>query len=112
MYPDSTDRAFFVSSFGRRYSKPGIQSIWNRLRSITDIGKNVPRAPRLHDFRHTFACNFLLKAYREKRDIDKAVHLLSIYLGHSSVIKTYWYLTGIPALMQLVSERVESNFKY
>jgi hypothetical protein len=33
--------------------------------------------------------------------------LLATYLGHAKVTDTYWYLTAIPALMAIVSERFE-----
>lgn len=36
-----------------------------------------------------------------------AVPLLSTYLGHVKVSDTYWYLTGIPALLGIAGERFE-----
>lgn len=33
---------------------------------------------------------------------------LSMYVGHTNVINTYWYLTGIPQLMAGAAERFES----
>ena len=32
---------------------------------------------------------------------------LSTYLGHAKISNTYWYLTGVPELMQLVGQRFE-----
>ena len=63
--------------------------------------------PRLYDFRHTFACRRLAQWYRDGIDIDHAISNLSTYLGHVKVTDTYWYLTGIPELMQLTVERFE-----
>ena len=110
-FPVKKDNAFFTSTRGERYAYTTIRQAWARLRERTGIGKNEHRLPRLHDFRHTFACNHLLRAYKEKKNIDTAVHLLSVYLGHTSVKKTYWYLTGVPILLELVSQQVEKHIK-
>lgn len=31
----------------------------------------------------------------------------STYLGHAKISNTYWYLTGVPALMALAGEKFE-----
>lgn len=69
--------------------------------------KNPPgrRRPRLYDLRHTFACHRLMRWYRDGADLDHAVPALSTYMGHERVTDTYWYLTGIPELMQLAGEK-------
>ncbi len=63
------------------------------------------RRPRLYDFRHTFACRRLLAWYRDGVDMNHAVLALSTYMGHERITDTYWYLTGIPELMQVAGER-------
>ena len=65
------------------------------------------REPRLHDLRHTFACRCLLRWYADGKDLDHAVAALSTYLGHVKVSDTYWYLTGIPELLDLAAGRFE-----
>lgn len=65
------------------------------------------RPPRIHDLRHTFACNRLLSWYEEGIDVNNAILMLSIYLGHGKVTDTYWYLTGIPSLMAIAAKRFE-----
>ncbi len=108
-FPNRVDDALFLSVRGTRFSYSAISHAWFQLRLKTDTGKNAHRLPRLHDFRHTFACNHLMKAYSEHKDLDRAVHLLSVYLGHCSITKTYWYLTGIPQLLEMISARVENH---
>ena len=66
------------------------------------------RPPRVHDLRHTFACHRLSAWYEEGVDVNKAILLLSVYLGHSKATDTYWYLTGIPSLMDFAAKRFES----
>lgn len=67
------------------------------------------RKPRLYDLRHTFACRRLLAWYEEGVDVNRMIPLLSTYLGHAKVSGTYWYLTGIPELMAIVTSRFESQ---
>jgi len=65
------------------------------------------RPPRLHDLRHTFACNRLLAWYKQGIDVNSAIFLLSVYMGHGKVSDTYWYLTGTPSLMAIAAKRFE-----
>ena len=65
------------------------------------------RLPRLYDLRHTFVCRRLLQWYRERIDVHVAMSSLSTYLGHVKVTDTYWYVTGIPELMEVVGSRFE-----
>ncbi|HLY62549.1 MAG TPA: tyrosine-type recombinase/integrase [Terriglobia bacterium] len=53
---------------------------------------NARYQPRLHDFRHTFAVTRLLTWYREGKDVQRMLPLLSTYLGHCSVEETSEYL--------------------
>lgn len=60
---------------------------------------------RLHDLRHTFIVHSVLRFYEQKIDLDRAVLALSTYVGHAKVCDTYWYFTGIPALMAIAADR-------
>jgi hypothetical protein len=42
-------------------------------------------------------------------NLDYAVSALSVYLGHTKVSDTYWYLTATPRLLALAAERFEQN---
>jgi len=100
--------AFIRSLRGGHVLHRTIGLAFRQSRKRIGIGEGARRAPRLHDLRHTFACNHLLRAYREKRNIDNAVHDLSIYLGHADLESTYWYISAVPALLKLCSERSEA----
>ncbi len=60
---------------------------------------------RLHDLRHTFIVRSTLSFYQKGIDINRAMLALSTYVGHAKVADTYWYLTGIPELMNIAAER-------
>jgi integrase len=70
------------------------------------------RRPRIHDCRHTFAVRRLLRWYEEGADIAQKIPALSTYLGHAKVTDTYWYLTGVPELMAIASQRFEYSVQH
>jgi integrase/recombinase XerD len=49
----------------------------------------------------------LLGWYRADVNVDAHMPLLSTYLGHSHPEDTYWYLSAVPELLFLASERLE-----
>jgi integrase/recombinase XerD len=98
--------SFFLSHTGRRLL---VQNVWlkfARLRRRAGLTLH-PRPPRIHDLRHSFALNTLLRWYREGVDIQPRMALLSTYLGHVHPSMTYWYLTATPELLELAAQRAE-----
>lgn len=110
-YPKAENEHFFLFDGGKTLSYGRFwrhwQAIWRKIDGKK--GEFAKRCPRIHDLRHTFACNHLLDAYKNKKDIDREVHLLSVYLGHVTVKSTYWYLSAIPELLEHVSESFEQH---
>src|SRR5205823_8038222 len=111
-YADLRDRlrpvprtdAFFVTVRGSRVGHSTAEGTFLRLRErLPWPPGDGGRAPRVHDLRHTFACRRLLLWYAQGVDIDRAVHALSTYLGHTCVRDTYWYLTAVPELLALAA---------
>lgn len=60
--------------------------------------------PRIHDLRHTFTCRALLRGQQENR-LDHVADAIATYVGHAKVSDTYWYVTAIPELMGIASDR-------
>ncbi|HHE47953.1 MAG TPA: integrase, partial [Candidatus Acetothermia bacterium] len=56
---------------------------------------------------HTFAVRRLLRWYEEGADVDQKILALSTYLGHAKVTDTYWYLSAVPEVMAITSQRFE-----
>ena len=50
--------------------------------------------------RHAFAVHRLTEWYRQKADVQRLVHHLSVYLGHARLAHTQVYLTMTPELLQ------------
>jgi integrase len=108
-HPSRPDTPFFVSDAGRPLPYGTVRHTFHvLLRQALPGAAPVGRVrPRLHDLRHAFACRRLLAWYREGTDIDRAIDQLSAYLGHAKISDTYWYLTGLPELLELAGRRFE-----
>jgi integrase/recombinase XerD len=103
---------FFVSSRGNRLDKGDIHRTFYILsRQIGLRAPSVSRGPRLHDFRHRFAIQTLLRWYRRGEDPERRLPVLSTYLGHAHVTDTYWYLTNTPELMAAAGHLLDKRWK-
>src|ERR1019366_584622 len=103
---------FFVSRRGHRLDGGQVRRTFYRLsRKIGIRGPTASHGPRLHDFRHRFAAETLLRWYRSGQDVERRLPVLSTYLGHGHVSDTYWYLTICPELMGVVVNRLESYWE-
>ena len=92
----ATERAFSASALGN-----GIREL---CRS-TEVRKADGRLPRVHDFRHSFAVQALLRWYRCGVDIQAKLPMLATYMGHVSIASTEYYLPFIPELALAASNR-------
>lgn len=96
--------SFFLSQAGTRLFAQNVWETFSRLRRWAGLTQQ-PRPPCIHDLRHSFAVNTLLRWYREGVDVGPRIALLSTYLGHVNPSSTYWYLTATPELLGLAAER-------
>ena len=102
---------FFVSSRGTRLDGGHVRRTFYQLsRQIGLRDVAASHGPRLHDFRHRFAVQTLLRWYRNGKDVERRLPVLSTYLGHAHVTDTYWYLTSTPELMEAASKRMEQRW--
>jgi len=66
--------------------------------NLAGIEKPDGRLPRIHDFRFSFAVNVLLRWYRSGFNVQAKLPLLAAYMGHVSVLSTYYYMRWIEPL--------------
>lgn len=100
--------AFFVTEKGKRVPTWTAQVTFAKLVRRVGLATRVGgRGPRLHDFRHGFAIRTLLRWYRSGIDVERRMPLLSTYLGHTDVARTYWYLSATPELLRCAARLVE-----
>jgi integrase/recombinase XerD len=103
---------FFVTSRGTKLTKGNLGQIFRELSRQIGIRKpGVRHGPRLHDFRHRFAIQTLLRWYRSGEQVSRRMPVLSTYLGHVNLSGTYWYLGSTPELMAAASKRIEARWK-
>lgn len=109
--PDHPTAMFFPSNTGARLDEGQVRRVFYRLsRQIGIRGHSASRGPRLHDFRHRFAVETLLRWYRSGEDVSRRLPILSTYLGHAHITDTYWYLTNTPELMASAGEFLEKRW--
>lgn len=102
----------FVSSWGNRLDGGEIHRTFYALsRQIGLRGPSHSHGPRLHDMRHRFATNTLVRWYRSGQDPERRLPVLSAYLGHVHVADTQWYLEGSPELMREAMRRLEQRWE-
>jgi len=95
---------------GRAYAG---ESLWCALQQLLKRGKiQTPdgRSPRIHDFRHSFAVNALVRWYRQGANVQAKLPLLAAYMGNVSPLSTYYYLHFVEPLRTLASRRFAEHY--
>lgn len=106
--PKPKSPSFFTSATGTRLLRDNICTVFPRLvREAGLTSANRLRPPRLHDLRHTFAVRTLIGWYQDGADVERRLPLLSTWLGHDAPKNTYWYLSAVPELLELIAERLD-----
>jgi integrase len=106
------EQPFFIATRGRLLGQAigdrQAHRIFDQLRrQLGWVARGGHANARIHDLRHSFAGRRLLRWHQEGADIHQHMQALSTYMGHAKISNTYWYLTGVPELMQLVGKRFE-----
>lgn len=94
----------------RGYSGFGFGRIYRTLAQRAGIYKADGQLPRVHDARHSFAINALLRWYRAGVDVQNKLPLLSAYMGHVSIASTQYYLRFVEPLASAASERFAQHY--
>lgn len=50
----------------------------------------------------------VIRWYRDGLDVEQRLPLLSTYLGHVAPSSTYWYLSAVPELLELIADRLDA----
>ena len=111
-FPDRPTSAFFPSRTGAHLDPGQVRRTFYRMsRQIGIRGTSASHGARLHDFRHRFAVETLLRWYRSGEDVRRRLPILSTYIGHSHVTDTYWYLSNTPELMAAAGDCLEKRWE-
>lgn len=93
----------------RGYTGTGISRPIHALFELADVRDAEGRCPRIHDLRHSFAVQALIRWYQEGADVQSNLPKLAIYMGHVSIVSTAYYLPFVPTIAALASERFEKH---
>jgi len=106
-HSQSGDAPFFVTRLGARVPLYLLERGFRRLRAQAGVCRQdgARYQPRLHDLRHAAAVHRLTAWYREGKDVQRLLPLLSTYLGHIEIASTQLYLTITPELLHEASKR-------
>ena len=99
---------FFVSRTGGQIPVSTIEAVFIRMRRRLgwQARGDYPQ-PRIQDLRHTFTVRRVLCWRQSGESIDHSMFWLCTYLGHAKISNTYWYVTGVPELMDNIGARFE-----
>lgn len=92
------------------YTGTGLSTGLQELIESANVRGWDGRRPRVHDFRHSFAVQCLLRWYRQGADVQSNLPKLAMYMGHVSIVSTAYYLRWIPELALAASDRFEASF--
>lgn len=103
----------FMDLHGEPFNADTLRGIFQRVRSNVGIRREDGASfqPRLHDLRHTFAVNRLLTWYRENKDVQQLLPILSVYMGHTYLAHTSVYLSMTDDLLREANARFEKFAK-
>jgi integrase/recombinase XerD len=93
-----------------QYSYPGLQHAINQLFESAGVRDEQGKRPRVHDLRHSFAMQALIRWYQDGADVQAQLPKLALYMGHVSIESTAYYLHWILTLQSLASDRFEQRF--
>ena len=107
LVPQPLSPTFFVSRKGTAVIYGDFSTKFREVLRVSGVGADSAHRPRIHDLRHTFAVNCLVRWYRIGENVDALLPRLSTYLGHLTPTYTYWYLSAVPELLALAVARLE-----
>jgi len=105
----------FVDKRGNSYKLDSIQRAFRLICNAAGIHRSDRETfhsdVRLTDLRHTFATNRITTWYKEGRDVQAMLPLLSTYLGHDNLNSTAVYISFTSELLQEASKKFELYHK-
>ena len=91
-----------------------LQNIYHNFRhflwkaGISHAGRG--KGPRVHDFRHSYACHCLKKWVLQGKDLQVYLPVLKTYMGHDSFHETAYYLRLTADIYPDISIKIEGCY--
>lgn len=94
----------------RGYSGGGMHGLVRTAIAAARVVDADGRPAHIHDFRHSFAVQALLRWYTQGVDVGAKLPQLSMYMGHVSISSTAHYLHFVPQIARAASRRFHREF--
>ena len=102
---------FLLTGWGHQFWSGQVYKAFRQISCRIGLRHSLRgRGPRLHDLRHRFATETLLRWSRSNMDIEREMPTLTTYLGHSNISDTYWYLSAHPRLLRHAALRLQRRW--
>ena len=98
---------FFPNHRGERYVREATARHIQKIMLQAGVTKDGVKPPRVHDIRHSFAVWSLKKMADDNIDIYCALPMLSIFMGHSDIKSTEYYLRLTGHAYPDIAEKME-----
>lgn len=110
LFPAAPEDPLFINLQGRRLFLQVVHKAFRQALRRCGLrgGKGNP-GPRIHDLRHSYACNRLAAAYRRGEDVNALLPALATYLGHVCITYTQVYLRATAELLEMANQRFHNN---
>jgi len=105
----SEDEFFFMIRPGREMTLLNVYHNFRRYLEKAGI-PHTGRGPRVHDFRHTYCVNLLLKWIEEGKDLMAYLPYMRTMLGHEGFKETAYYLKLTSAAYPSIRKNLEAAF--
>ena len=110
LLPLRDDDPLFITCWRKRIPNNTMFLVFRNILCARSILNPGGRPPRLHDLRHTFAVQRLLRWYRDGVDVQSRLPMLSTFMGHVELRSTEVYLTITQELLQEANKRFHQHF--
>lgn len=101
---------FFSTVNGLPFTKEAFQSVFKEVLTKACIYNECGECPRIHDLRHTFCVNALLKLSSEGHDLYHSMPILMNYMGHTTLKATNRYVRLTQEMFPELLKKVNSAY--
>lgn len=102
---------FFISPRGGRLDKSTVYCRFRDYLLMAGIS-HTASGPRVHDFRHLYACHCLKKWVLSGEELTNIMPYLAAYMGHTDFRGTQYYLRLTADLYPDIIQKTEAAFGY
>lgn len=106
------DAPFFSSADGKRCRGTSINRLFKAVLQRAGIFAGAKgKTPRLHDLRHTFCVESLVKMSESGKDLYNSLPLLMTYVGHKSLYSTNQYVRMTQQMYPQLIAKVDDTYR-